>query len=149
MGTINNLYNKVQSCRLKEEMPNLILSTSYEITTLNQEQLYAGQLSTGEQIQPEYASKYYAKKKNALNPEPGFGVPDIFLTGALYKSMGVSVNDSKFDIEATVPYAAKLEEEYGSNLFRLSQTNKSKYSKGELLRVVKEYIENKTGLQFG
>jgi hypothetical protein len=149
MGTIADLYEAFSQVKLREELPNLIQATSYEIDTLVISQLDKGELATGEKITPSYASNYYSKKKEQMNPTPGYGTPDIKYTGNLYKNIGVSVTQDAYDIESSVPYADDQSiTQYGDKLLALSEENKEVYCEETLLSKIQEYITGKTGLIF-
>lgn len=49
-------------------------------------QLYHGFDGNGERLRP-YANDNYAAKKTSMNPLPGFGNPDLHLTGAWYNGI--------------------------------------------------------------
>lgn len=148
MGTIQQLYEAFQNVNLKEELPNLILQTSFEIDVFVQVQLDQGLLSTGEPIAPSYASDYYAKKKNNMNGTPGFGTPDLHYTGAYYKGIGVSIKNDTYDIESNVSYAHEDSiSQYGDDLLRLSEEHKEQYANESLLPAIGNYIKEKTGLE--
>lgn len=147
MSTIDDLYEAFSQVNLRDELPNLILATSYEIDALVISQLDKGQLSTGEKITPSYASSYYAKKKETLNQQPGYGVPDIHVTGKLYAGIGVAVKGAEYDIESNVPYAQDDSiVQYGDNLLRLSDPNMTVYAENILFPAIANYITSKTGI---
>lgn len=149
MATIDDLYEAFSTVKLSDELPNLIQGTSYEIDAKVIEQLQQGLLSTGDKITPFYASPNYATKKFKLNSAPGFGIPDIKLTGALYAGIGVSATKDEFNIESTVDYAKNQSIlQYGDNLLRLSEDNKQAYCDETLQPAIQDYITAKTGLLF-
>lgn len=148
MATIEDLYDAFSTVNLRQELPNLILVTSYEIDVAIQVQLYQGQLSTGEQITPKYVSNYYSNKKERLNGAPGYGVPDLKVSGAYYKGIGVAVKEREYDIESNVPYAQSDSiTQYGDNLLRLSEPNMVQYAENTLFPAIADYIRSKTGLE--
>lgn len=148
MGTVRDLLKRVESLKLREQVPKMVEQTSYEIVVLNNLQLYSGIDSTGKKITRKYKSKSYAQKKNQLNAKPGYGVPDLFLTGSFYKGMGVVVKRDKYIIDSVDSKSERLETQYGNQIFGLTYYNKSVYAKGVLFAVFKSYIESKTGLKF-
>lgn len=149
MGTtIDDLLQALETVDIERDTPNIILSTSFEITALVEHQIYHGLLSTGAKISPQYAGKDYAKKKALMNPLAGYGTPDAFLKGNFYNAMGVSVSGGNYDIESTVEYAQKLVNSYGDNFMRLSQANLKVYAEGEFFEAFKKYFTAKTGLIF-
>lgn len=147
--TINGLLKKVETLDLRSEAPKLVQQTSYEIIVLNQQQLYSGLEADGDKARPEYKSKYYAKKKNQQNPKPGFGVPDLFATGAFYKGFAVAIKGDMYEIGSVDSKSDRLEKQYGKQIFGLTKKNKEKYAKGVLYEGIKRYVTGKTGLTFG
>ena len=147
MGTIDELLQNLKSLNLREQVPKLVEQTSYEITALNQAQLYFGVDSTVSPL-TRYRSRSYAEKKNLQNPKPGFGNPDLFLTGAFYKGISVVVKGYDYEITSTDSKSDDLEKKYGSQIFGLAPKNKEKYASGLLLESIQSYITGKTGLEF-
>lgn len=146
--TIDDLYEAFSRVNLRQELPNLILATSYEIDVLVISQLDKGELSTGSKITPSYASNYYANKKAALNATPGIGTPDLRVTGRYYSGIGVAVKGAEYDVESNVPYAqADSITQYGDNLLRLSDPNMTAYSENTLFPAIADYIRGLTGLE--
>lgn len=81
-----------------------------EIETMQREQLEQGRGKDGEKIQPSYKSGTYAKKKNARNPEPGLGTPDLKDTGAYHGAItarayqdAVEISSSDYKAQYLVP----------------------------------------------
>src|SRR6186713_543500 len=127
MATITQKINQLKSIDLDAAIPQIMQQTAYEITALNQSQMYAGLDSDGRKITPKYKSKSYSLKKATRNPAPGYGTPDLFLNGYLYKGMGVTFTKDTFTIRSNVTYFSKLENYYqknGSTVFKLSQKSK-------------------------
>jgi hypothetical protein len=149
LATIEDLYNAFKQVKLREDLPQIIQATSYEINILVINQLRVGKLSTRDPIRPAYASTYYANMKQAIGSEAAFKTPDIKLTGAYYAALGVSVTQDEYDIESTVPYAdSKQILQYGDDLLRLSEDSKQIYCDETLGPAIQSYITEKTGLTF-
>lgn len=146
MSTIQALLDAVRQINLREEVPKIIEQTSYEITALNQQQLYSGLDSKGNKI-GKYKSNSYATKKSAKNSKPGFGVPDLFVTGTFYKGMGVVVKGDTFENNSVDIKTSKLIEEYGEGIFGLTDESKAEYAQNTLFEGIKKYITSKTGLK--
>lgn len=122
------LRDKFAAISLEDEIEGAIIQTSYEIDALVAKQLQAGVDGTGRKIAPEYASKYYAAKKNKANSAPGLGVPDLFVTGAYYKGIGVTIGDGTYNTESNVPYAdAPSITQYGDKLLSMTEDSKMEY----------------------
>ena len=149
MATIKDLYEAFGAVRLREDLPEIIQGTSKEIEILVKSQLSNGELSTGEKISKPYASTYYANKKHNLNPSPGYGIPDVKLTGALYDGISVTVTTDEYDIESSVDYSkADSITQYGPQLLAMSEESKQIYCDDTLLPAIQNYITERTGLTF-
>lgn len=146
MSTIFNLIDRVNKIDIEAAIPELVQQKAYEIITLNQQQLYTGRKSTNAKITPKYAGVYYAKGKAAVNPMPGFGTPDLFVTGAFYKGFGVVVNSKEYTVNSNEEKASKLELQYGSEIYGLTKENKADFAINTLLPAVREYIRTTAGI---
>lgn len=146
--TIQGLLDKVKTVNLREEVPVIIKRTSAELILFNQLQLYTkGQDSLGSKLAP-YKSIAYAHKKEAMNPQPGYGNPDGKLTGEFYQGFYVEADQKVFGVDSKDGKSDKLKKQYGDTIFGLDQENKKKYSLGPVFNGVRKYITFKTGLVF-
>jgi hypothetical protein len=84
MGTIKGLYRKVQALQTDQVIENVFVQNEKVLTDENKKQLFAGFDNNGNRLK-KYKSSVYALRKASLNPLPGFGNPDYFLTGAFYR----------------------------------------------------------------
>lgn len=75
------------------------------ILKLNQDQLNSGKTTKGDSITPEYASDYYARRKNRLNAKPGFGVPDLNFRGLFQADMRLVIKGQNWTVTSGVDYA--------------------------------------------
>lgn len=142
------MLKRVKSVNLRRELPNIIQRKSFEITSLNQQQLYNyGVDSDGKRLTP-YKNKYYAREKNYDNPRPGFGIPDLFKTGAFYKGFTVSVSRNYYTSMSIDKKSLQLEKKYGKQIFGLTKDNQRVYLDETLWPEIHRYITSKTGLQF-
>lgn len=57
----------------------------------NKKQLFEGFDKHGDYLQ-EYKSPVYAEVKNRMNPLPGFGNPDFYVTGAFTNSRKITIS---------------------------------------------------------
>lgn len=110
------------------------------------EQLKAGKTKTGASISPRYQSNSYAARKAAINPLPGFGVPDLRLTGEFQRLIDVEAATDVFDIISKDEKGAALENKY-SDIFGLGGEYKTPYLV-RLSGVIKEKISTLTGLKY-
>ena len=103
--------------------------TKEPIIGLNTSQLYdEGVDKNGNKLQP-YRSRgenyeSYAAMKHRMNPKPGFGNPDLFLTGEFQHSMNLRVEGEVFEIDSTDTKTNKLREKYGDQIFGLTDESK-------------------------
>lgn len=143
---ISEMLANVRKIDLRNALPRLIEETGSGIIRLNQKELKLGLLSTGEQIQPKYKSTPYAKKKNALNPAPGFGVPDEYVTGAFYSKFYVKASLTAFETGSTDEKAARLEGFYSQDQYGIADKDIPEYAIDILLPKVMQYINEVSGL---
>lgn len=116
---------------------------------LNRRQLYAGLTPDGAKISPQYASPYYAKKKNKMNSKPGLGTPDLRVTGDYQDQFVVEAQDGEIDESSPVEYAKRLDELYGpTNIYGLTDENMQEYIDGDLSDALAGELEKQTGLNF-
>lgn len=150
MGTIRELFEAVQSIDLDTEIPRIIESQASDIIALNlgPDQLLGGLTAQGEEISPGYFFQEYSFQKQAQNPLPGLGVPDLKLTGAFYGGFRLIVSKDEYELDSTDEKAFALRYKYGDFIFGLSDKNKSIYSTGKFYDALSGYITAKTGLLF-
>lgn len=94
-----------------------------------------GEDTTGHFISPGYKRQTYAEMKESMNPKPGLGNPDLFLTGEFYNSLQFNINKSQmtFTVNSKDDKATKLEKKYGEKIYGLNSENKGYFS-NEILR---------------
>src|ERR1700688_2324220 len=148
MTTISELYEAFGQINLREDLQILILENGTAIAELVESQLEQGKLGNDTKIAPTYANKYYSKKKYGMNPTPGYGVPDLKVTGEYYKGIGVAIRSAdEYVIESDVPYALQPSiTQYGDELLALSDENKQIYCNDTLGPAISDYILEKTGI---
>lgn len=149
MGTIRALLRGFQSIRLEQQIPKIIESDAELLANYNKDQLNRGLTSKGEEISPGYASPIYESEKNALNPLPGLGVPDLKLTGAFYGGFNVTAGYTGiFTFDSSDSKTPQLEAKYGKYIFGLTNENKKIYATTVFVGKLQDYITGATGLRF-
>jgi len=144
MATIRQLADRFRALDFATLVQTSMQQTSFEITALNKTQLYNyGVGSDGIKL-TTYKSKYYAKEKSYDNPRPGFGIPDLFVTGAFYNGIGVVINKKTFITDSTDVKASRLELLYGSHIYGLTAQNKTIYATQTLLPVLLKNLKDAT-----
>lgn len=107
-----------------------------EMPTLNREQLYQfGQASTGNKLKP-YKRIRYARAKHHMNPSPGFGNPDFYVTGAFQKAIKVEELGGILRITSTdfkTPFLLKRD----PDTFGLTDENMIRYRKQLFPRIMR------------
>lgn len=132
MATIKRFKQKVQNLNVPAVAELAVIETSNQLSNLNTEQMHRGLNSEGRPI-GEYALPTYAEAKHRMNPLPGFGVPDLKVTGAFYEGVYTEVGGMKVKTDSVDSKADDLKARFGENIFGLSDNYKSEYIR-EFLR---------------
>jgi hypothetical protein len=120
MATIEDVTKSWASLNFIDEVLSTMSDMSRELADQNRLQLKKGQTAKGGKFN-EYASDTYASMKNRMNPLPGFGNPDLFLTGKFASEIRLIVSLSEGDMGSTDTKESKLESMYGAdNIFGLN-----------------------------
>lgn len=147
MLTISKLKKRVESMDIRQVITDALEETTGDFEQKNREQMLAGKTKDGKAIAPKYRSSKYASAKNAMNPAPGLGTPDLKLTGEFHRLLDVEVGKVNFDIVSLDDKGPELEDKYPA-IFGLGGEFKKAYLEGSLRPLLKEKIEGKTGLKF-
>lgn len=147
MLTISSLSEKFKALNTDKVIDESLNETKDEFKAINKQQLKAGKTNTGENVAPKYRSRKYASAKNQMNPLPGLGNPDLFLTGAFYEGIDVEVGKDVFDIISKDEKGPELENKY-KDIFGLGNNFKKKYLDEDLGPTVQKKISNFIGLKF-
>lgn len=142
------MLQKVSSINLPEQVPVIIQQTSETAINLNRQQLYDTSVDKHEMKLLSYNWPNYAVMKNKMNPKPGFGHPDLYLTGSFQKAMFMKVEKESFNISSRDSKTFDLVKHYGDDIFGLTLKSKAEYTKTVWLQI-KRYIIQKSGLRFG
>lgn len=109
--------------RAKDNLPvttaNILSDNEAELLNLNRTQLYSGYDGYGRQLRA-YRNAQYAVEKHEMNPQPGYGVPDLYLTGSTYAKMKALINSQTVDLFSEDEKWKKLELQYGEAIGRLN-----------------------------
>lgn len=148
MATAAQLIQRITTLRdnMRETLVEAIEETADQYVELNTKQMYAGLDGTGRQISPQYASQEYATQKNQMNPAPGYGTPDAYLTGAFYRGYGIRVEGDQVIKDSDVEYADKLFEKYGNELGELDDDSREQYINEGMAPVFYDKVREITGL---
>lgn len=146
MATASELIERLQGLNLREILTESIEETAPQYVELNTQQLFKGLDGTGGSIHPLYRSAKYARMKNQMNALPGYGTPDLKLTGAFYQGYGVRVEGDEVVKDSDVAYADDLFEKYGNAIGELDEENHEAYIDNGLSPVFTDKVREQTGL---
>ncbi len=82
-----------------------------------------------------------------MNPLPGEGVPDLFLTGEFQRQMDVEISGNVIDVISKDEKGPELEDKY-QDIFGLGTNYKAKWLDTNLGPTVRKKISTFTGLRF-
>ena len=109
-----------------------IIDDNQALIDLNREQLKEEHKTAKDQfISPKY-SRNYAKLK-------GFTIPDLFVTGDMFKAMTIESKGQLFEINSGVDYAPKLVDQYSSDIFGIAPTKQPKAKQITTDELTKQY----------
>lgn len=109
---------------------SIIVDTKPELLQLNKDQLMNEGVDKNSKKLKSYASNSYAVRKNRMNPFPGLGTPDLYLTGGFQNSFTLRINSkSSFDIYSTNGKNNDLTKKYGKDIFGLTTDSKTEYQR--------------------
>ena len=93
-----------------------IIDGNQNLLNLNRAQLKKEHKTSADvSVSPKYRSAEYARMK-------GFTIPDLYLTGAMFKAMTLQADGKTFEINSLVPYAPKLINQYGDEIFGIPKS---------------------------
>lgn len=145
--TITQLSENFKKLDTSEVIRESFLETTEKFTELQKDQLRSGKTSKGESIKPGYRSGKYAKVKAEMNPLPGLGNPDLFLTGKFYSGIDAEPGKDLIKIISRDSKGPDLEAKY-PDIFGLGSIYKNQYITESLKPLVTEKISKVTGLKF-
>ncbi len=159
MSTVLQTINALESLNIKEMAISAIEKNLQDMVTLNQAQLYEGKATSGKRFR-RYAGRQYADVKNQMNPRPGLGNPDLYLTGNFYRAIFAELEGDNIIMDSTDEKSGLLQSKYdgnspgqlsadgeGSNIFGLTRENWELFRDKCREDFCKEF-EKRTGLIF-
>ena len=103
-----------------------IVTDNEALEELNKQQLRASKLANDQRITPDYKPSYSNWKHEVYPGSWNGGRVNLFLTGDLYKNMEITYKGDQYEILSLLPYVAKLEDKYGSEIFGIAPSNQQK-----------------------
>lgn len=126
MGGIIELYNRIRSINLDQLKEQIISENEGIAVDMNKDQLEQG-LDSNNSYLRAYRSPAYAAYKNQLNPRPGFGNPDLLLSGDFYKGFTSEIKGDRMQIASSDEKNNKLKGKYGEDIFGLNPANTKQF----------------------
>lgn len=139
--TATELLNKVLSIDIDAAAELSTEDSAPDLVKAQQDQLYAGLLSTGQPIVPLYRPTTIARKRGKGQPTDRVTLKD---TGAYYKGIIVDVRGENIIITNADSKAGKLEDKYGPDILGLADNAKSEYVRNLLpvfIERIKSYLK--------
>lgn len=136
---VKERYNRIDIFQLLDEC---IIETSEILLDLNRSQLSVGIDSNNNKLE-EYKSKTYSEfKVNVIGSLAPLGVPDLKLFGDFYRNFKEKINESNIIITSNDSKTVKLEAQYGTDIFGLTNENLIYYSREIILPLLTKKIKD-------
>lgn len=118
MATVSQMRERLKSVNLIDEALSIVSERQEQVLSLQKMQMKTGR---GKKLRTlkKYRNPDYSKKKNQMNPAPGLGNPDLYLTGNLYSSLRVVINRDGWYLDSNVPYFFDLAKIYSEEELEL------------------------------
>lgn len=150
MLTISGLLRKVRAFNTNAAIDTAMEQATPFIKNELRKQLYAGYNGDGELIGETrpYQNVVYAEVKHRMNPEPGEGNPDLYVTGQFYGGVKVEYEGNNIMSTSTDEKAPELMEKYPGAL-RLGGPFKQGVIDHNIRPVFNGEVTKAIGLPFG
>jgi hypothetical protein len=145
--TIKGFHKRVSSINIDLIIDDSFIETTDDLLEINKDQLLHGMTNTGEKITPVYFRDEYAAEKNQMNSLPGYGTPDLKLTGAFHNEIRIDYKTGVLSSHSNDEKADELEFRY-QNIYGLGGPFKAKYLDSALWPAFKNGITAHLGLKF-
>jgi hypothetical protein len=143
--TIIEMKKRFESLNTDKVIDESLEEVSPLIADRQKDQMREGKNAKGGKI-GRYRNAGYARMKNSMNPIPGFGVPDLLLTGAFYSEIFAEPRGDKMVISSTNEKVAKLEDRFGKDIFGLNPPTKAELIREDLKPVLMRNIRKVVGI---
>lgn len=146
--TIPDMLNKFTTLlnSIENEVSVIINGDPQDAIKLNQKQLFEKSIDSDGNKLKEYRSSSYAARKNTINPLPGFGRPDLYVTGKFYKGFYAEVKGRRLTIGSNDAKSGGLEKKYGKKIFGLTHDNIEIYRSTKVFPKLRSFVNRITGL---
>jgi len=121
MNTAADILKNLKKFDLNKDITKTLKSEKKFLLDMNRGQLMFGKTRMDEEVYPDYRSNAYAEWKNSKNSHPGFGTPDLYVTGAFQKAFTLSIEGDEMVFDSKDEKTAELVEKYSDEIFGLSE----------------------------
>jgi hypothetical protein len=132
MRTVNNLLQASQRININELIQTAMTDTAPAYVELQKEQMFSGLDSNAKPFQ-RIGEFYqgYAPKTKAIKQAKGQPYDRITLkdTGSFYDGIYAEANSEGFLVESKDSKSLQLQSDYGPDIFKLDEQNRSVYAK--------------------
>ena len=148
MATLLQLKARLEQLNEARIASDAVQETSGDLSEKNRQQLHGGFNKKGEKIGDTrpYRNRHYARLKAGMNSKPGFGNPDLKLTGAFYRQLKTDVQGELIHTTSADSKTAWLQKKY-SDLFGLGGDFKTLYIEENLRPAFLQKLKEATGLK--
>lgn len=145
MCTVSEMLRRLNSIDVIEMAADIVDEHQQKYLDLIKGQLKSGKDKTGAAIIPSYlvnnyANRRYAIKKYASNSLPGYGNPDLYLSGSLYEALKLARTSNTLTITSSVSYFEHIDKKYGEQPFGLDEDSKDIYRENVLFPLLSKRI---------
>jgi hypothetical protein len=143
MATIGKIATKFRALNTDEVVTAAFRTSTDGFTEEQKKQLYAGFDKEGKRLQ-KYRNNKYARVKNEMNPGPGLGNPDLYVTGAYFGGIKTNVQGLSLHIESSDAKGPELETKYKP--YGLGGGYKQEFIRGIYRPNFRKQVRLKTGV---
>lgn len=144
MATIGTILNKFKALSEPEVIAETFERSVDAYSDENKKQLFEGYNREGKRLQ-RYASNKYARVKNEMNPVPGLGNPDLFVTGAFTNSRRITISGNHIVTDFSDSKAPDLLQKY-SDIDGLGGQYRKEFIDKNIRPTFRQIIREKTNL---
>lgn len=120
LAKLNILETRLKNLPIQQFIFEILSSKTEQLEDINIDQLTRGERSDGSKITPRYANPAYAALKNARNPRPGRGTPDLNLEGDFYKGITARVTRQSIIVSGEDQKTPWLQFKYGNEIIGIN-----------------------------
>lgn len=147
MLTIKGLSRSFQKLDTNKAIQNGVEKSLPEMIKRNKVQMNRGKTKFDTKISPSYRRNKYARIKNEMNPIPGLGTPDLYVTGDFQSKINMTLEGNVI-IQKSSDYKAEWLEPKYDDIYGLGGDLKQEFQKEVLQPAINEEISKSTGLKF-